>query len=116
MGSTAAVVAIYYLLPLDHSSAGFNITALLVGLVALIVLVTLQIRWIVASRWSALRALEALGISVPFFLLLFASTYVVMAALSASNFSAPMTHTNGLYFSVILGAVTRGRERRTGSF
>jgi Ion channel len=154
VGSTAAVVAIYYLLPLDHSSAGFDITALLAGLVAFIVLVTFQIRWIITSRWPALRALEALGISVPLFLLLFASVYVVMAALSAGNFSAPMTHTNGLYFSVtvfatvgfgditaktevarlvvtvqmmidlvilglgarvILGAVTRGRERRTGS-
>jgi voltage-gated potassium channel len=90
----------------------------------------------------------------PAFLLLFASAYVVMAAISASNFSAPMTHTNGLYFTVtvfatvgfgditakteaarlvvtvqmmidlvilglgarvILGAVTRGRQRRTGS-
>jgi hypothetical protein len=40
----------------------------------------------------------------PSFLLLFASTYVVMAAISASNFSAPMTHTNGLYFTVTVFA------------
>src|SRR5262245_27185742 len=104
VGSTAVVVAIYYLLPLDHSSAGFDITALLAGLVAFIVLVTFQIRWIITSRWPALRALEALGISVPLFLLLFASTYVIMAAHSASNFSAPMTHTNGLYFAVTVFA------------
>jgi hypothetical protein len=154
VGSTAVVVAIYYLLPLDRSAAGFDITALLVGLVVFIALITFQIRWIITSRWPALRALEALGISVPFFLLLFASVYVAMAALSAGDFSAPMTHTNGLYFTVtvfatvgfgditaktdaarlvvtvqmmidlvilglgarvILGAVMRGRQRRTGS-
>ena len=37
---------------------------------------------------------------VPFFLLLFASTYVVMAALSVSNFDVRLTHTDGLYFAV----------------
>jgi len=154
VGSTAAVVAIYYLLPLDHSSAGFGITTLIVGLVLFLGLITYQIRSIIASAWPGLRALEALSISVPLFLLLFASTYVVMAAISAANFSAPMTHTNGLYFTVtvfatvgfgditaktetarlvvtgqmmtdllilglgakvILGAVTRGRQRRAGS-
>jgi voltage-gated potassium channel len=82
---------------------------------------------------------------------LFASAYVVMATISASNFSQPMTRTNALYFTVtvfatvgfgditakteaarlavtgqmivdliiiglgarvIVGAVTRGRQRR----
>ena len=104
LGSTAAVVAIYYLLPLDHSSAGFGVTTLIVGLVLFLGLVTYQIRAIIASPWPGLRALEALSISVPLFLLLFASTYVVMAAISATNFSAPMTHTNGLYFTVTVFA------------
>ena len=84
-------------------------------------------------------------------MLLFASTYVVMATISASSFSQPMTRSNALYFTVtvfatvgfgdvtpttkaarlvvtaqmivdlttpglgarvILGAVTRGRQRR----
>ncbi|MFI6448061.1 potassium channel family protein [Kitasatospora sp. NPDC050543] len=38
--------------------------------------------------------------SVPLFLLLFASTYVVMATMSASNFDGQLTHTDGLYFTV----------------
>src|SRR5262249_56549371 len=85
------------------------------------------------------------------FLLLFASSYVVMASITGGSFSQPMTRTNALYFTVtvfatvgfgditatteaarlvvtgqmlidlvilglgarvILGAVTRGRERR----
>jgi hypothetical protein len=44
------------------------------------------------------RAIEALTTSVPLFLLLFASTYVVMATMSASNFGGRLTHTDGLYF------------------
>jgi voltage-gated potassium channel len=46
------------------------------------------------------RAIEALATSVPLFLLLFASTYVVMAAMSAGNFGGRLTHTDGLYFTV----------------
>jgi hypothetical protein len=43
---------------------------------------------------------EALATSVPLFLLLFASSYVVMAAMSAGNFGERLTHTDGLYFTV----------------
>jgi hypothetical protein len=46
------------------------------------------------------RAIEALATSVPLFLLLFASAYVVMAKLSAGNFSQPLTRTDALYFTV----------------
>ena len=51
-----------------------------------------------------MRALEALAITIPLFVLLFASTYVVMAALSARSFSQPMNHTNALYFTVTVFA------------
>jgi hypothetical protein len=108
-GSTAALVALYYLLPLDHSARWAAITMLVIGLAALIALVTLQVRSIAAAPFPALRALQALATSVPLFLLLFASTYVVMAAISASNFSQPMTRTNALYFTVtVFGTVGFG--------
>jgi voltage-gated potassium channel len=104
LGSTAVLVAIYYLLPLEHSARWLAVTMLVIGLVLLIGLVALQVRSIIASPFPGLRALEALATSVPLFLLLFASTYVVMATISASNFSQPMTRTNGLYFTVTVFA------------
>ena len=149
--STIVLVAVYYLLPLDHSARWAAITMLVIGLVLLIALITFQVRSIIASPYPILRAVEALATSVPLFLLLFASVYVVLATVSASNFSEPMTRTNALYFTVtvfatvgfgditaktetarllvtgqmitdliilglgarvILGAVTRGRQRR----
>ena len=151
VGSTVVLVVIYYLLPLDHSARWAAVAMLVVGLAGLSALVTFQVRSIIASPFPGLRALEALATSVPFFLLLFASTYVVIAAVSASSFSQPMTRSNALYFTVtvfatvgfgditataqaarlvvtaqmiidliiiglgarvILGAVTRGRQRR----
>ena len=93
-------MVIYYLLPLDHSSTWAAVTILVVGLVLFIGLVAFQVRSIVRSRFPALRAIEALATSIPLFLLLFASVYVVMATISASNFSEPLTHTDALYFTV----------------
>src|SRR6516162_1092174 len=150
-GSSAVLLAIYYLLPLNHSARWVAVTALGIGLVALVGLVAYQVRAISGSRYPGLRALEALAVTVPLFLLLFASTYMVMAALSARSFSQPLNHTDALYFTVtvfatvgfgditptagvarlvvtgqmivdliilglgarvILGAVSRGRQRR----
>ena len=99
-GSTVALVVIYYLLPLNHSSTWAAVTILVIGLVLFVGLVAFQVRSIVRSRFPALRAVEALATSIPLFLLLFASVYVVMATISASNFSEPLTHTDALYFTV----------------
>ena len=104
VGSTVALVTIYYLLPLDRSSTGVAITMLAVGLAALIGLIAFQVRAIVVSSHPALRAGEALATSVPLFLLLFAATYTVMSRLSAGDFSEPLTRTDALYFSVTVFA------------
>jgi voltage-gated potassium channel len=151
LGTTAALVAIYYWLPLDRASTWLAATILVIGLVAFIALVIFQVRWIIGSRFPRLRAVEALATSLPLFLLLFSGTYVVMSVVSASNFGERLTHTDALYFTVtvfttvgfgditaksqgarilvtgqmitdliilgigakvILGAVTRGRQRQ----
>lgn len=103
-GSTAVLVAVYYLLPLSRVSAWLAVTILVIGLTLLIGLVSLQVRAIVASPFPGLRAAEALATSVPLFLLLFAATYVVLAAISASDFSEPLTRTDALYFTVTVFA------------
>jgi hypothetical protein len=103
-GSAIALVAIYYVLPLNGSSTWFAVTMLAIGLAVLIALVTFQVRWILRSRYPGLRAIEALATSIPLFLLLFASTYVVMDAFSAGNFSEPLTRTDALYFTVTVFA------------
>jgi voltage-gated potassium channel len=104
LASAAALVAIYYLLPLNHSARWLAITMLVIGLVALIALIAYQVRAIIASPFPVLRAVEALAISLPLFLLLFASTYIVLAALTSGSFNQPMTHTNALYFTVTVFA------------
>jgi hypothetical protein len=85
-GSTIVLVAIYYLLPLDHSARWVAITMLVIVLVLLIALITFQVRSILAAPFPGLRALEALATSIPLFLLLFAAAYVVVATISGGSF------------------------------
>jgi voltage-gated potassium channel len=100
VGSATALVALYFVLPLDHSSTWAAVTMLVIGLVVFAGLVVFRVRAIIRSPFPGLRAIEALTTSVPLFLLLFASTYVVMATMSVSNFGGRLTHTDGLYFTV----------------
>jgi voltage-gated potassium channel len=104
LASTVALVALYYLLPLDHSTRWLAITMLVIGLVALIGLIAFQVRTIIVSPFPGLRAVEALATSIPLFLLLFASTYVVMGGIVANSFNQPMTRTDALYFTVTVFA------------
>ena len=55
-GSTVALVAIYYLLPLDRSSLGVAIGILAVGLLALIGLVAYQVRTIMRAAYPVERS------------------------------------------------------------
>jgi hypothetical protein len=97
------LVVLYYVLPLDHVK---NVpVTLTVGLVVLTVATVWQLRLISRSTLPAVRAIEALATTLPLFLLLFASAYVVMADASPANFSLhPLTRTDALYFTVTVFA------------
>ena len=100
VGSIVVLVTLYYVLPLDHSSMSMTVTMLLAGLAGFVLLVGFQVRAIVRSSYPALHAVEALATSVPFFLLIFASTYVALANLVPASFGEHITHTDGIYFTV----------------
>ena len=97
---TTALVVLYYLLPMDRPLDTGTAVRLLIGLLVFVGVTVWQVRAIAGSRYPGLRAAEALGLIVPLYLLLFASTYFVMERASAANFSQPLTRTDALYFSV----------------
>jgi len=98
--SIAVVLAVYYWLPFDGYSTGVAITVLVIGLVLLIALIVWQVRRIIADPHPRLRAIEALATTGSLFLILFASTYFVMARLAPHSFGTPLTRTDALYFVV----------------
>lgn len=99
-----ALTWLYFLVPLDGRISTSGGALLAVGLVVFAVLVTLEFTSITRSRSPVLRAFEALGVVAPFLLLLFASTYYLMAHDDAGAFSQPLTRVDSLYFSVTVFA------------
>ena len=93
------LVALYYLLPLDHAR---NVPLVLVaGLLILAAVIAWQLRTVAKARYPTVRAIQALATTVPLFLLLFASAYFTMANANPANFSThPLTRTDVLYFTV----------------
>jgi voltage-gated potassium channel len=102
--SAAVLGALYYLLPLNQPLNAGTSVRLLVGLAAFAGVTVWQVRTIVGSRYPALRAFEVLGLIVPLYLVLFASTYFVMERASAGSFTQPLTRTDALYFTVTVFA------------
>jgi hypothetical protein len=104
VATTTVLVVLYYLLPLDRPWSTDTAVRLLIGLLVFAGLTVWQVRAIIGARYPGLRAAEALGVIIPLYLLLFASTYFVMERASAANFTEPLTRTDALYFSVTVFA------------
>ena len=152
--TAAVLVVVYYLLPLDRPWDSETAIRLMIGLLVFAGLMVRAVRTIAGSRYPGVRAAETLGLILPLFLLLFASTYFLMERASAASFTQPLTRTDALYFTVtvfstvgfgditakseaarvmliiqmladlallgvgirvLLSAVQRGRERRSGA-
>jgi voltage-gated potassium channel len=95
----ALVVAIYFLLPFDHGSNAGAVAELALGVLALVAIIVWQIRRIVGSDHPISRAVEALALSVPLYVLLFATTYFLMARANQTSFGGPLSRTDAMYFS-----------------
>jgi voltage-gated potassium channel len=98
--STTVLVVLYYVLPLDQPLNTGAVVRVLIGLAVFVVITAWQIRTIIGSPYPGMKAVEALALLFPLYLLLFASTYFVMERASAASFTEPLTRTDALYFSI----------------
>ena len=101
LATSLGLVALYYLVPL-HQLGGVPVAASLsVELLILAGVVAWQILSITRSDYPAIRAVEALAVTTPLFLLLFAAAYFLLAQDNPANFSPPtLSRTDTLYFTV----------------
>lgn len=100
VSNAVVLVMLYALLPLDQPVGPATIGWLLIGLLTFAVLVVLQLRSIVRAGNPGLRAVEALGAAVPMFVLVFASTYLLLASSEPQAFTEALSHTDALYFTM----------------
>jgi len=100
-GATSALLMVlYYVVPLEGDSASHLTLVLTVGLLAFAAVAYWEIRAIVRSRFPGIRAIQALAMLVPFFLLLFSSAYFILSVQSPETFSESLNRTDSLYFTV----------------
>jgi hypothetical protein len=105
LGISAILIALYYLLPLDHLTGISLLVAMIIGLLALAAMTAYQVWAILRAAHPGVRAIEALATTVPLFLLLFAATYFLMSHTSTGNFNVhALTRTDSIYFTVTVFA------------
>ena len=99
IATVAVVVVVYFLLPMDHGVNAATVTGLVLGVLVLAAIIALQIRRIIGSEHPIMRAVEALAFTIPLYILLFATTYFLMAHAQAASFGEHLTRTDAMYFS-----------------
>lgn len=107
--TSAALVVVYFVLPLDVRFTGGTIALLSGGLLLTVGLIALQTRAVARSAHPVLRAAEALATSFTLFILIFAITYYLMNKSGPGVFTEPITRLDALYFVVtVFGTVGFG--------
>jgi|1186.fasta_scaffold293784_1 voltage-gated potassium channel len=102
--ATTGVLVAYFVLPLNGGFSSRTMVVLVVGLVAVALLVAWQVRAILRAYTPALRAVEALALSLPLFLVMFAVVYFLLAGSDPGAFSERLTRIDSLYFVVTVFA------------
>ena len=100
LATTTVLVALFYTLPLDDRSGAWVVTRLMLGLIVLAGIVVWQVRAIIGSEFPRARMIQAMFVTIPFYVLIFAATYVLIAESGDANFGGPLSRTNALYFTV----------------
>ncbi|MFD8978407.1 potassium channel family protein [Streptomyces sp. NPDC059564] len=98
--SAGVLVAVYYLLPLGSAFTTTTVLALAGGIAAVALLLAWQVSRITRSPWPGLRAIEALAVTLPVVVLLFATAYWLMEDGAPGSFSEALSRTDALYFSM----------------
>jgi voltage-gated potassium channel len=90
----------YYLVPFDDRTSSQSLIRFVIGIAAFIVVLFLELRGVKRDEVPGLRAIQALGVTIPLFLVVFAIVYLSLSQASSGYFSEPLDHTGALYFVI----------------
>ena len=102
--SATVLFAVYYLVPTKGSGEDSDLPWLILELVIFGVVVAIQVPVIVKAKYPKLRAIEALAVTVPLFLLIFSRIYLSNSLTDPAAFTSPLDNTTALYFTVTVFA------------
>jgi voltage-gated potassium channel len=102
--SVVLLFAAYYLLPAKGAENDSDLPWLILELLVFGAIVGVQVPAIVKARYPILRSIEALAVTIPLFLLMFARIYLSNSLGNPAVFSQPLDNTTALYFTVTVFA------------
>jgi hypothetical protein len=102
--AAACLIVLYYILPMNQQLTRSVVLKLTGGLVIIGVVAAWQIRSIVNAAYPGLRAISAVAMTLPMFILLFAATYYLLGKNTSGAFSQPLDRTDALYFTITVFA------------
>jgi voltage-gated potassium channel len=94
------LIGAFYLVPIGHESGARAFLRLGLDVALVAAVFAWQIRRISVAALPELRAIEALGIVIALFLVLFSGIYLAMSHDSPFTFTRPLDHTQALYFTI----------------
>jgi voltage-gated potassium channel len=108
--SFTAILVLYFVLPLSDRDLDVSaLVTLIFGALLFVAVLWWQFRRVFRADLPQLMAFEAVIVSVPLFIVIYSSTYLVMSHLNHASFTERLDHTSSLYFTVVtLGTVGYG--------
>ena len=94
----------YYLIPTVAEGGDSDVPWLIAALAVFGLVVGIQVPAIIKSKYPNLRAIEALAMTVPLFLLIFARIYLSNSLANPATFTVPLDHNSAFYFTVTVFA------------
>ena len=90
----------YYLVPFDDRTGSESLIRLAIGIAAFVLVLALELHGVERDAVPGLRAIQALGVTIPLFLVIFAIVYLSLSQASPTHFSEPLDHTGALYLVI----------------
>jgi hypothetical protein len=100
LAMTAIVLLAYFVIPINERPGASIAFRLVAGLAIFTVVLAYEVRGILRSPKPILRAVTALALVIPLFLVVFAWTYLTMALSAPDSFNEPLDRVTALYFTV----------------
>jgi hypothetical protein len=96
------LLIVYYLIPFNDLTSGQSLLRLAIGVVVFVTVLAWQLRRVSRAQYPVLRAVHALAITIPLFLMAFAAVYVSLSLGTAAHFSEVLDHTGALYLAITI--------------
>ena len=94
------VLAVYFVVPIGDRPGDSIIVRLTVGLAFFAAALAYEFRAILKSDRPMLRAVDAMALVIPIFVVVFAWTYLTLARSAPGSFTQPLDRVGALYFTV----------------